>query len=86
MRKMVAAMVLALTILPGCGMIFQDGDRAIPNRNHRNCGIDGEVVFGDFMFLFLGGVPGVIAYGVDIINGSLWYSDDECAARYGTAR
>jgi len=82
MRKMIAAMVLALTILPGCGMIFEDSDRSVPARNHRECGIDGSVVFGNFLFLFLGGVPGVIAYGVDIINGSLWYSDKECKARY----
>jgi len=38
MRKMIAAMVLALTILPGCGMIFESSDRSVPARNHRECG------------------------------------------------
>lgn len=78
MRKLIATTMLLAMVTTGCGTVFSTPDRTVPAKNHRLCGVAGGTVAADAILLFFAVIPGVAAFGIDIVTGALWYSDAEC--------
>lgn len=75
MKRLIAVVLLGVS-MTGCGALGND-QRTNPNANHRLCGISGGTVLQDSLLFFLGPF-GLVAWGVDLVSGGLWYSDKEC--------
>jgi len=77
MSKLIATILLA-SLTTGCGTVFGNSERTIPAKNHRLCGVAGGTVAADAILLVFAVIPGVAAFGIDMVTGALWYSDKEC--------
>jgi len=81
MRKLIASLILCAVATTGCGTLFGSNERTVPSKNHKLCGVAGGAVAGDAILLVFAVLPGVVAFGVDLVTGGLWMSDNECRGK-----
>lgn len=77
--RLIASLILCAVATTGCGTLFGSNERTMPSKNHKLCGVAGGTVAADAVLLVFAVVPGVVAFGVDIVTGGLWSSDSECS-------
>ncbi len=77
-RNMVLAIVLSfLLVASGCGSIMHP-ERMTETRSDK---LDAKIVALNAAWLLVGIIPGFVAFGVDIVNETLWFSEEELEAR-----
>ena len=78
------ALVIAVTLMfalatSGCGtLMYSQRITAKPSNK-----IDAKVVVLDCLWFFVMVIPGVVALGVDLYNGTIYYSEDELKEQEG---